>query len=126
MNLTKGGTISGATTVAAALQSVGTDRSVYTLPGHTVKTPRVLIFDRQLPGTGDKEVLRSHVKLVYADRNADGTARSGSNIVEAFIRTPQDQPASLTQEALDMLIGVLRDTSIMTTNVSSGAIPLGA
>lgn len=123
MNLLKGGTTSGTTTVAASVASVERDRTVFNLPTHTVKAPRVVIFSRQLPGGGEKEVLRSGIKAVFGDRNSDGSARSGNCIIEVTIRTPQDQPASLTQDALDHVVATLRDSSIMTGNIASGAIP---
>lgn len=123
MNLSKGGTVSGATTVAASVASVERDRTVFNLPSHTAKAPRVLIFNRQLPGGGDKEVLRTGIKAVFGDRNVDGTARSGNCIIEVTIRSPQDQPVSLTQDALDHVVATIRDSSIMTGNLASGAIP---
>lgn len=123
MNLSKGGTISGATTVAASVASVERDRTVFNLPGNTVKTPRVLIFSRALPGPEDNAVLRTNAKLVFGDRNADGTARSGNCIIDITIRTPQDQPVSLTQDALDHAVAVIRDSSIMTNNLASGTLP---
>jgi len=123
MNLSKGGTVSGASTVAASVASVGLDRTVFNLPSNTVKTPRVLIFTRALPGPEDNAVLRSNIKLVFGDRNTDGTARSGNCIIDVTIRTPQDQPVSLTQDALDHAVAVLRDSTIMTGNLASGNIP---
>jgi hypothetical protein len=126
MDITKGGTVSGATTVAASLASVERDRTVYNLPTHSAKEPRVVIFNRQLPGGGDKEVLRTGIRVVMGDRNTDGTARSGNVIVEASIRIPQDQEVAIATEALDMLVGILRDDSIMDTNLSAGQIPFEA
>jgi len=123
MNLLKGGTTSGTTTVAATVASVERDRVVFNLPSHTVKAPRVVIFSRQLPGGGDKEVLRTSLKAVFGDRNVDGSARSGNCIIEVQLRTPQDQPASLTQDALDHVVAAIRDSSIMTGNLASGAMP---
>ncbi len=125
MNITKGGTNSGATTVALTKASVERDRVVYNAPSHTVKAPRVLIWNRQLPDGSDKGVLRTGIKAVFGDRNSDGSARSGNVIIECNIRVPQDQTVALTQDALDHLVGVLRDsTNFMTDNITSGTIPV--
>lgn len=125
MNITKGGTVSGATTVALVKASVERDRVVYNAPSHTAKEPRVLIWNRQLPDGSDKGVLRTGIKAVFGDRNSDGTVRSGNVIIECSIRIPQDQEVSIASDALDHLVGVLRDnTNFMTDNLTSGTIPV--
>lgn len=123
MDIIIGGTLSGTTTVAAKIASVEKDRTVFNLPDHTAKEPRVVIFSRQLPGAGLNSALKTGLKTVFGDRNVDGTARSGNVIVETTIRTPDDQPLSLTQEALEHHYALLRDESIMDGNLEDGAIP---
>lgn len=126
MNLTQGGTVSGATTVAAKLASNEKDRTVYYLPDHTVKEPRTVIFTRANPGPEDNAVLRGSVKTVYGDRNADGSARSGNIIVQTTIAIPQDQTAALAEEALLAHVGVIRDTGITDDIIEMGIIPTSA
>jgi len=124
MDIKKAGTLSSPTTVVAQVASVERDRVVFNEPSHTAKEPRVVIFNRQLPGGGDKEVLRAGVKTVYGDRNVDGTARTGNIIIETTVRIPQDQDLSLAQSALETHYAVLRDASIMDNVLESGLIPL--
>lgn len=123
MDVKTAGTLSSTTTVVAKVASVERDRTVFNLPSHTVKAPRVLIFTRQLPGSGEKESLKTGLKAVFGDRNTDGTARSGNVIVEVAIRIPMDQPVTLAQSALDYAVAVLRDSAIMADNLEDGAIP---
>jgi hypothetical protein len=124
MDVKTAGTLSSTTTVATKVASVEKDRVVHNLPDHTAKEPRVIIFNRQLPGSGDKEVLRAGLKTVYGDRNTDGTAKSGNIIVETSIRIPQDQELSLASGCLAMHFAVLRDPLIMDDVLESGLIPL--
>lgn len=128
MTLTKGGTVSGATTVAATLAAMEKDRSSYNLAGHTIQEPRTASFFRQMPvETGSQVgVLRGGFKLVFGDRNTDGTAKSGNVIIDVTVRAPQDQDLSLTQDAILMAAGILRDTTITNALVSEGNIPRGA
>jgi hypothetical protein len=124
MDVKTAGTLTGTTTVVAKVASMEKDRVTYNLPDHTAKEPRVVIANRTLPnGNGDSGVLKTGFKVVFGDRNVDGTARSGNVIIEATIRTPGDQPTSLTQDALDVLVAILRDSAWMDDNIEDGAIP---
>lgn len=122
MNLSKGGTVSGATTVACTITSIEKDRTVFSFPSHTAKEPRLVIFTRQLPSSGQNAVLRTGFKVVLGDLNADGSARSGNAILEVSIRTPQDQEVALSTEAVAMAVAVLNN-ALMTANLESGVIP---
>lgn len=126
MNLTKGGTITSATTEAAKHASQEKDRSTYYYPDHTVKEPRVLIFSRTNPGPEDNAVQRVSIKLVSGDRNSDDTPKSGNIIWELTGRIPQDQDAALAKSALVRLIGVGRDTTITDDLIDMGLIPTSA
>lgn len=123
MDIIKGGTLSGTTTVSAKIASVEKDRTVFNLANHTAKAPRVVIFTRQLPGGGAKDSLKTGIKTVFGDRNVDGSVRSGNVIIETTIRTPDDQPVPLVQEALEIHYALLRDESIMDDNLEDGALP---
>lgn len=124
MDILIGGTRSGTTTKAATVSSIEKDRVVYNLPTHTVKEPRVVIISRNLPGSADKDVLKYNVKVVFGDRNTDDTARSGNVIIEASIRIPQDQGATLAEEAVSYLAGWLANTTFVASAAEGGVIPL--
>lgn len=124
MNILIGGTRSGTTTKAASVSSIEKDRVVLNLPTHTVKAPRVVIFNRQLPGGGDKDVLKYGFKAVFGDRNSDGSARSGNVIIEVSVRVPQDQGATLAEECLSYIAGLSADTTFMATALEAGVLPL--
>lgn len=124
MDIIKGGTLSGTTTVAATKASTERDRAVFILPSHTVKEPRVVIFSRQVPsGLNDKEVFRATIKTVFGDRNADGTPKSGNVIIETTVRVPQDQDNTLALEALEHHSAVVRDSSITDNLVEQALFP---
>jgi hypothetical protein len=128
MNLTAGGTITSPYTVAAALAAMEKDRVLYNLEDHTIREPRTVSFFRQLPvesGTS-QGVLRGGFKLVYGDRNTDGTAKSGNIIIDVSIRVPQDQDVALAKVAIEMAAGILRDEGITDVLVEDGNIPRGA
>lgn len=128
MNLTKGGTISSPTTVAATLAAMEKDRVLYNLADHSIREPRTVAFFRRLPveTVNSVGVLNGGFKLIYGDRNADGTAKSGNVIIDVTIRVPQDQEASLAKDAILMAAGILRDTGITDDLVDEGVIPRGA
>jgi hypothetical protein len=123
MDVVKGGTLSGTTTVVAEVSSVASDRASFDLPNHTAKEPRVIIFTRKLPGAGNEGHLRLGIKVVAGDRNTDGTARSGNVIGEATFNIPQDQDDSVVEEVLETLYAVLRDPDIMDDMLAAGRIP---
>lgn len=123
MDLIKGGTLSGTTTVVAKIASIEKDRVVFNLPDHTVKEPRVVIFTRQLPGVGGSDPLKLGFKTVVGDRNVDGSAKSGNIIWETTGRLPADQDLALAQEALDVHFAILRDPAIMDDSLEDGSLP---
>lgn len=123
MDVKIAGTLTGTTTVVAKVASMEKDRVTYNLPDHTAKEPRVVIANRTLPnGNGDGGVLKTGFKVVFGDRNVDGTARSGNVIIEATIRTPGDQPVTLTEEALGIMVAILRDAAWMDDNLEDGSL----
>lgn len=124
MNFTKGGTVSGATTVAAEKSSVSADRSTYDLPDHTVAEPRVAIFSRKLPSQNGQEPAIYNIKMLYGKLNADGTARKGNILIDTRIQVPFGHEAEDAQEALLRHVGVLRDTGITDDLLVGGRIPL--
>lgn len=124
MDILIGGTRSGTTTKAAVVSSIERDRVVYNLPTHTVKAPRVVIISRNIPGGGDREVLKYGVKIVFGDRNTDGTAKSGNVILEAKISVPQDQGNALAEEAASYLAGWFANTTFVANAIENSVIPL--
>jgi len=123
MDITAGGTLSGTSAVVAKVQSMERDRVVYTLPDHTAKEPRVVIATRSLSAGGANGVLKTGFKLVFGDRNSDGSTRSGNCIVEIKIATPDDQESSITAAAVVKAYEILRDADWMTGNIASGDLP---
>lgn len=124
LTVVTGGTLSGTSNATAKTLQVGADRSSYILSTHSAKEPRLIVFSRKLPGGGAGSVLMVGVKIVFGDLNADDTPRSGNVIVEATVRIPQDQPASLAQEAVTKMVEILRDSNIMTDALDDGLIPM--
>ena len=123
MDVIKGGTLSGTTTVATTVSSIERDRVVHDFPSHSAKEPRVLIFQRQLPAAGGSGSLKAVIKTVFGDLNEDGTSRSGNVIVETKITIPQDQTSVLAEDALEHHYAVLRDASVTDPLVEKGQIP---
>jgi hypothetical protein len=124
INVLTGGTRSGTTTVAIQKLSTEKDRVVYELPTHTVKAPRLMIFTRSIPsGANPKELQKIGVKVVFGDRNSDGTLRSGNVIGNFSLTIPQDQPASLAEDLLLHVWGFLSGTSLTTAMIETGVLP---
>lgn len=123
MNLYLAPTITAGTATVASASSMEKDRVAFDLPSHTVKEPRVVIVSRSPSSGGPKGVSIYTAKAVYGDLNADDTPRSGNCIVELKIRVPDDQPASLAEEAVDAIRGLLVEATTMDTLIEKGRLP---
>lgn len=123
MDLYLAPTITAGSATAAAPSSVEKDRVAFDLPSHTAKEPRVMIVSRSPSSGGPKGVSVYTAKAVYGDLNTDDTPRSGNVIVELKVRIPDDQPASLAEEAVDGIRGLLINTTVMDTIIEKGRLP---
>lgn len=98
--------------------------SIYTRPSGSTKNPRLVIFKRKPPtrNGSDLGVATYEIKIVNGDVDADGVPRDRNTLVDLTFRDPQDNAATVLDDAIDVLQAIAADSTLIP-NLILGLLP---
>lgn len=125
MDVTVGATLTGGSTVALKPAGVTAGKSTFVTPTHTRLAPRLVEMTIGGAGTGANPVARTGVKITYSDRNVEEgccTVQEGSVIVDLGVRWSLNQPATLADDVVALLRGLVYTTAFVDA-IKKGILP---
>lgn len=109
------------TTALTEFATLGNSRT-YTMSGHTVQAPRIVVQKRRVP-EGNQKVQESTVSVVYGTEDSDGTPLTSKVLFQAVVRYPIDGLSTDVDAALvvfrDIIAGDEFGTTVDTQNFLS-------
>jgi hypothetical protein len=108
--------------VGASFDDSIKDQTKFTLTGHSVTTPHLVIFDRKVP-TSVGAVPSYRIRVIKGEEDEDGIPLSTKPIIDTNIRWDQGATASSVKGLLAYLGAVLSDTDFQDDVVDAQRLP---
>lgn len=105
------------------------DQTTFTLPGHSVSTPHLVIFDRRVPvsNNGNGYTTPSYrVRVIRGFLGPDNEPLAARVVVDATIRWPMDAPLTDVKGMVGVLGDIFSSTDFATDAVDEQQLPRSA
>lgn len=101
------------------------DQTTFTLPGHSVSTPHLAIFDRKVPTSNGNGYTtpQFRLRIIRGFTTADGEPLETRTVVDANIRWPMEAPLVDVKGMVDVVSQVFGDTTFQTDAVDKQLLP---
>lgn len=101
------------------------DQTTFTLPGHTVSTPHLMIFDRKVPvSNGNGYTTPSiRVRVIRGFEDTEGNPLSARAVVDATIRWPLEGPEADVKSMVQQLADVFASTAFQDSAIDKQTLP---
>lgn len=127
LNVTVGATLTGGSTVALAPAGIAPGKSTYVTPTHSRVKVESVEFTLSGSGTGPNPVVRTGVKITFANRTVEEgccTVQEGSVIFDGGFRWALNQPVEVAEDVIDLVRGVVF-TDAFRDAILKGILPNG-